>query len=155
MGELPCFQSSSEPLFIALSPLNRRFLNTHVLNISLQCMTDAFDPENSEHQKCKKGIEIGNGLPDIRTCRQVAEALEAAGFEVMLLALQKAFSSRLLSKGHETMLSDLRRRLRRQPRGCRFWRQRTFATPPRCLGMSPWTRPASASAPSGQLLLAA
>ena len=45
-------------------------------------MTDAFDTKNDGHQKCKKGIEIGNGLPDIRTCRQVAEALKAAGFEV-------------------------------------------------------------------------
>jgi sterol 24-C-methyltransferase len=45
-------------------------------------MTAAFDPENSEHQKCKKGIEIGNGLPDIRTCQQVSDALVKAGFEV-------------------------------------------------------------------------
>jgi len=47
------------------------------------CMTDAFDPENSEHQKVKKGIEIGNGLPDIRTCKQVDEALRQAGFEIV------------------------------------------------------------------------
>mmetsp|Transcript_35521 Transcript_35521/g.63384 ORF Transcript_35521/g.63384 Transcript_35521/m.63384 type:complete len:342 (-) Transcript_35521:293-1318(-) len=47
------------------------------------CMTDAFNKDNEEHQKCKKGIEIGNGLPDIRTCKQVAEALKSAGFEVL------------------------------------------------------------------------
>jgi len=47
------------------------------------CMTDAFNPDNEAHQKCKKGIEIGNGLPDVRTCRQVAAALKEAGFEVL------------------------------------------------------------------------
>mmetsp|Transcript_30095 Transcript_30095/g.75852 ORF Transcript_30095/g.75852 Transcript_30095/m.75852 type:complete len:342 (+) Transcript_30095:83-1108(+) len=47
------------------------------------CMTDAYDQGKEEHAKCKKGIEIGNGLPDVRTCKQVAAALKAAGFEVL------------------------------------------------------------------------
>lgn len=47
------------------------------------CMTDSFDPNNEEHQKIKAEIEIGNGLPDIRLTRQIIEALERAGFEVI------------------------------------------------------------------------
>lgn len=45
-------------------------------------MTDAYNKGNEAHEKCKKGIEIGNGLPDIRTCKQVAQSLKDAGFEV-------------------------------------------------------------------------
>ncbi|XP_034704677.1 cycloartenol-C-24-methyltransferase-like [Vitis riparia] len=47
------------------------------------CMTDAFDPNNQEHQKIKAEIEIGAGLPDIRLTRQCLEALKQAGFEVI------------------------------------------------------------------------
>ncbi|XVE76751.1 hypothetical protein DITRI_Ditri13aG0006200 [Diplodiscus trichospermus] len=47
------------------------------------CMTDSFDPNNQEHQKIKAEIEIGNGLPDIRSTGQCLEALKQAGFEVI------------------------------------------------------------------------
>ncbi|KVH97325.1 Methyltransferase type 11 [Cynara cardunculus var. scolymus] len=47
------------------------------------CMTDAFDPNNQEHQKIKAEIEIGDGLPDIRSTRQCLAALKEAGFEVI------------------------------------------------------------------------
>lgn len=75
-------------------------------------MTDAFDPNNAEHQKIKvpcplhpsilfiftsiinmntnkdstlQGeIEIGDGLPDIRLTTKCLEALEQAGFEVSI-----------------------------------------------------------------------
>ncbi|XP_073023292.1 cycloartenol-C-24-methyltransferase isoform X1 [Primulina eburnea] len=47
------------------------------------CMTEAFDPSNKEHQKIKAEIELGNGLPDIRTTQQCLEALKKAGFEVV------------------------------------------------------------------------
>src|SRR4051794_25830642 len=40
------------------------------------CMTDQYDPNNSEHKKIKYGIEIGNGLPEIATTKQVIEALK-------------------------------------------------------------------------------
>ncbi|XP_010923409.2 cycloartenol-C-24-methyltransferase 1 [Elaeis guineensis] len=46
------------------------------------CMTDHFDPTNESHQKTKAEIELGNGLPDIRTTSQCLEALRLAGFEV-------------------------------------------------------------------------
>ncbi|MCO5570152.1 hypothetical protein L7F22_023869 [Adiantum nelumboides] len=48
------------------------------------CMTDAYDPQNAEHQKIKAEIELGNGLPDVRTTSQCLEALKAAGFEVLM-----------------------------------------------------------------------
>ncbi|XP_044493110.1 cycloartenol-C-24-methyltransferase-like isoform X2 [Mangifera indica] len=47
------------------------------------CMTDAFDPQNQEHQKIKAEIEIGAGLPDVRLTRNCLEALKQAGFEVL------------------------------------------------------------------------
>ncbi|KAL5986567.1 Cycloartenol-C-24-methyltransferase [Asimina triloba] len=47
------------------------------------CMTDSFDPKNENHQKIKAEIEIGDGLPDIRTTRQCLESLKLAGFEVV------------------------------------------------------------------------
>lgn len=46
------------------------------------CMTDAFDPNNQEHQKIKAEIEIGDGLPDIRSTAQCIEALKKAGFKI-------------------------------------------------------------------------
>jgi len=47
------------------------------------CMTDAFDPNNQDHQKIKAEIEIGDGLPDIRSTGQCLEALKQAGFELI------------------------------------------------------------------------
>jgi sterol 24-C-methyltransferase len=48
------------------------------------CLTDRFDPDNPEHQSIKKGIEEGNGLPDLPTSKSVVHALEQAGFEIVL-----------------------------------------------------------------------
>lgn len=45
-------------------------------------MTDNFDPRNKNHQKIKAEVELGGGLPDIRTISQCLEALKLAGFEV-------------------------------------------------------------------------
>ncbi|KAH1141014.1 hypothetical protein AAZX31_12G009100 [Glycine max] len=47
------------------------------------CMTEAFDPNNEEHQKIKEEIEVGDGLPDIRLTTKCVEALKQAGFEVI------------------------------------------------------------------------
>ncbi|CAI5509147.1 unnamed protein product [Closterium sp. Naga37s-1] len=46
------------------------------------CLTDAYDPNNPQHQEVKREVELGNGLPDIRTTAQVRQALLDAGFEV-------------------------------------------------------------------------
>ncbi|KAI3739083.1 hypothetical protein L2E82_29474 [Cichorium intybus] len=47
------------------------------------CMTDSFDPNNQNHQRIKAEIEVGDGLPDIRSTRQCLAALKEAGFEVI------------------------------------------------------------------------
>ncbi|KAK9291293.1 hypothetical protein L1049_009483 [Liquidambar formosana] len=47
------------------------------------CITDSFDPSNQEHQRIKGEVELGNGLPDIRSVAQCLEALKLAGFQVI------------------------------------------------------------------------
>jgi len=46
-------------------------------------MTDKFDPNNPEHVASKKGIERGNGLPDLEPISVILEALKEAGFEIV------------------------------------------------------------------------
>lgn len=46
------------------------------------CLTDAYDPDDPDHQRIKKGIEEGNALPDIPTIAEMGRALEGAGFVV-------------------------------------------------------------------------
>jgi len=48
------------------------------------CMTESYNPKDEAHQKCKAEIELGNGLPDIRTTAECLNALKAAGFEVLM-----------------------------------------------------------------------
>ncbi|XP_074557404.1 cycloartenol-C-24-methyltransferase 1-like [Curcuma longa] len=47
------------------------------------CMTDHFNPNNESHKKIKADIELGNGLPDVRTSKECLEALKFVGFEVI------------------------------------------------------------------------
>ncbi|KAJ3670208.1 hypothetical protein LUZ60_010532 [Juncus effusus] len=47
------------------------------------CVTDHFDSTNPTHQKIKAEIELGNGLPDIRSTKQCLQAAIDAGFEVV------------------------------------------------------------------------
>lgn len=47
------------------------------------CMTDKYDASNPEHQRLKKDIEEGNGLPDICNTNDCLNALKAAGFEIV------------------------------------------------------------------------
>ncbi|TKV99876.1 hypothetical protein SEVIR_8G073300v4 [Setaria viridis] len=47
------------------------------------CLTDWFDPSNARHLAIKAEIELGDGLPDIRTTRQCVQAMNDAGFEVI------------------------------------------------------------------------
>jgi len=46
-------------------------------------MTPKYDPNNPEHVSIKKGIEIGNGLPDIELGEDIVKHLKKAGFEVL------------------------------------------------------------------------
>mmetsp|Transcript_27116 Transcript_27116/g.88950 ORF Transcript_27116/g.88950 Transcript_27116/m.88950 type:complete len:378 (-) Transcript_27116:1832-2965(-) len=47
------------------------------------CLTNKFTKGNKRHQRIKAEIELGNGIPDMRTIFQFTEALRAAGFEVL------------------------------------------------------------------------
>jgi len=47
------------------------------------CMTDKYDPNNEDHQRMKKEIEIGNGLPDVASTIDCYKAMKDAGFEML------------------------------------------------------------------------
>jgi len=47
------------------------------------CLTDKFDPNSAHHQKIKKDIEVGDGLPDIVHTHVCTAALKKAKFEVV------------------------------------------------------------------------
>ncbi len=47
------------------------------------CLTEHFDPQNADHLRIKKDIEVGNGMPDTPTTAEVDAALRAAGFELL------------------------------------------------------------------------
>ena len=47
------------------------------------CLTDDFDPGNPEHQRIKKTIMAGNGLPDIASTPEIGAAARDAGFELL------------------------------------------------------------------------
>jgi len=46
-------------------------------------ITDKCDLNNPDHVRIKKGIELGNGLPDLLRPKEVLDALKDAGFEVL------------------------------------------------------------------------
>ena len=46
------------------------------------CLTERYDPESAEHRRIKRGIEEGDGLPDIWTEDETLDALRDAGFTV-------------------------------------------------------------------------
>lgn len=46
------------------------------------CTTDEYDPNNPEHKQIALDIQLGNGLPTVRSTRDVLKALRDAGFEV-------------------------------------------------------------------------
>jgi sterol 24-C-methyltransferase len=47
------------------------------------CMTDDYVPGNPDHEKMKKKIEEGDGLPDICHTSVCLKAMETAGFEIL------------------------------------------------------------------------
>jgi len=46
-------------------------------------MTDKYDPNNQVHVGAKKGIERGNGLPDLEHINVILDALKTVGFEII------------------------------------------------------------------------
>jgi len=47
------------------------------------CMTDEYDKNNPEHRKISHGIEIGDGIAEMRTIAQARQALKTVGFEIL------------------------------------------------------------------------
>src|SRR5438045_2000716 len=47
------------------------------------CITPSYDGNNPDHRRHMKGIELGNGLPELATCPEVVDALKTVGFEVI------------------------------------------------------------------------
>ena len=46
-------------------------------------MTDAYDASNPEHKRIAHGIEIGDGIPEMRTIAQARQAIKNVGFELL------------------------------------------------------------------------
>lgn len=45
-------------------------------------MTDKWDANNTIHQELAHKIEIGNGIPEMRSIARAREALKNVGFEI-------------------------------------------------------------------------
>ena len=59
-----------------------RLTSTATARAHAQCLTKAFNPDSEDHKTTKREIELGNGLPGIRTTAEVDKALADAGLEV-------------------------------------------------------------------------
>ncbi|PWN54210.1 putative delta(24)-sterol c-methyltransferase [Violaceomyces palustris] len=46
------------------------------------CMTDAWDPKIPEHKRIAHGIEVGDGIPEMRSIAAARSALKNVGFEI-------------------------------------------------------------------------
>lgn len=46
-------------------------------------MTDTWDPTNVHHKDVQHGIEVGDGIPEMRTITACRDALVGCGFEVV------------------------------------------------------------------------
>ncbi|KAK4051231.1 Delta(24)-sterol C-methyltransferase [Microbotryomycetes sp. JL201] len=47
------------------------------------CMTDAWDPKNPHHKGIAHGIEVGDGIPEMRNIAACRTALKNVGFEIV------------------------------------------------------------------------
>lgn len=47
------------------------------------CMTDEWDPSNPEHKKIQHGIEVGDGIAEMRNIHAARKALKTVGFEIL------------------------------------------------------------------------
>lgn len=45
-------------------------------------MTDIWDPKNPEHKRIAHGIEVGDGIPEMRSIAAARTALKKVGFEI-------------------------------------------------------------------------
>ena len=54
------------------------------------CLTDSFDPGNSQHRDVRARIERANATPELPTAKEYADAVRGAGFEVIEAVDQQA-----------------------------------------------------------------
>jgi len=54
-----------------------------IVGIYEWCMTDDWDPSIPEHKKIAHGIEIGDGIAEMRKIDQARQALKTVGFEIL------------------------------------------------------------------------
>ncbi|SCV73271.1 BQ2448_7197 [Microbotryum intermedium] len=47
------------------------------------CMTDAWDPKIPHHKEIAHGIEVGDGIPEMRSIKACRTALQNVGFEIL------------------------------------------------------------------------
>ncbi|KAB5589897.1 Sterol 24-C-methyltransferase [Ceratobasidium theobromae] len=47
------------------------------------CMTENYDPANPKHKEIAHGIEVGDGIPEMRTVTQLLGALTNVGFDIL------------------------------------------------------------------------
>ena len=46
-------------------------------------MTDNWDPKNPKHKDIQHGIEVGDGIPEMRSIAVCRDALQKVGFEIL------------------------------------------------------------------------
>ncbi|KAG8878283.1 Delta(24)-sterol C-methyltransferase [Tulasnella sp. 331] len=71
----PTFESAYSEIFAVLKPGG-------VLGIYEWAMTDIYDPSNPEHRRIAHNIEIGDGIPQMRTRSDSRRALISVGFSI-------------------------------------------------------------------------
>ena len=87
------------------------------------CMTDTFDPDDSQHQAIKQALMRGIALRDIATMGEVNRDLETAGFEVIEGRDRAVDDDRLTTPWYQPMENHqgtLRNALQRIPLGRRL-----------------------------------
>ena len=73
----PTFEGIYSEIFKVLKPGG-------VAGIYEWVMTDKWDPTNPEHKKIAHGIEVGDGIAEMRTRKQAHDAFISAGFEILV-----------------------------------------------------------------------
>ena len=72
-------------------------------------MTDSWDPSKPEHKAIAHGIEVGDGIAEMRTIHAARKALKTVGFEILLeedlAARMSAFSGTASANIQAQMLS--------------------------------------------------
>ncbi|KAL7410047.1 S-adenosyl-L-methionine-dependent methyltransferase [Mrakia frigida] len=73
----PTFEGIYSEIFKVLKPGG-------VCGIYEWVMTDKWDPRNPEHKIIAHGIEVGDGIAEMRTQQQVHDAFVSSGFEILV-----------------------------------------------------------------------